>query len=100
MNTALIPSRIEWNFHDRDVHAARARLSALDEALRRRDVATYFGECDLNPGHAVVLQAGRGTDSIVIISLRTENGSYLAIGRGNPPLWLAAHVESAWIEVS
>lgn len=100
MNTTSHPRRIYCSFRDRDRAAAHARLSALRDAMERRGLPAYFGECDLPPrGHATVLQCA-GRDGVVSIALRTETGSYKSHGRGNPADWLLAHLESAWGEVS
>lgn len=101
MNSAFIPSRIEWNFRDRDRAAARARLEALAHALERRGVGSHLGECDVGAtGHVIALGVGRAPDALVFVALRYEDGHYEGRGSGNPPHWLVAHVESAWLEIS
>lgn len=97
MNT--LTHSLTFAFRDRDRAAARARLDALAAALERRGVPTFLAECELHPGHAIVLQCG-GRDGVVIIALRREDGTYEAEGRGNPPGWLLAHIESAWCETA
>lgn len=100
MYTALNPSRIEWNFRDRDAAAARARLEALAAALERRGVPTHLGECGTDRGHVIALAVGQGSDGVVIIAVRMQNGTYEGGGSGNPPPWLLAHLESAWCEIA
>lgn len=102
MNTLQpAPARLNCAYRDRDRAAARARLSALDGALRARGVPTHLGECDFGPkGHVIALGVGRGADAIVFVAVRADDGHYEGGARGNPPAWLAAHIESAWIEVS
>lgn len=103
MNTtlqpALQPARIHWSFRDRDRAAAHARLEALAAALERRGVPVHLGECDTDRGHVIALNAG-GRDGVVIIAVRMQNGTYEGAGRGNPPAWLLAHLESAWWEIA
>ncbi len=97
---ATLPYTLSWSFRDRDVHAARARLESLANALEQRGVGTHLGECNLPEGHVIALGIGRAPDSVVIIAVRMQNGTYEGGGSGNPPHWLLGHIESAWCEIA